>query len=71
LLLWSWWNDEVWKGREIGSSGLCGRLLRGKEAHSDMIVMGSRGLSDLAGLLVGSVSHKVTNMAPCTCITVR
>jgi len=42
-----------------------------KEVHADMIVMGSRGLSDLAGLLVGSVSHKVTNMAPCTCITVR
>jgi len=42
-----------------------------KEIHADMIVMGSRGLSDLAGLLVGSVSHKVTNMAPCTCITVR
>lgn len=42
-----------------------------KETHADMIVMGSRGLSDLAGLLVGSVSHKVTNMAPCTCITVR
>lgn len=42
-----------------------------KETHADMIVMGSRGLSDFAGLLVGSVSHKVTNMAPCTCITVR
>lgn len=42
-----------------------------KEVHADMIVMGSRGLGDLAGLLVGSVSHKVTNMAPCTCITVR
>lgn len=42
-----------------------------KDIHADMIVMGSRGLSDLAGLLVGSVSHKVNNLAPCTCITVR
>lgn len=42
-----------------------------RETHADMIVKGSRGLSDLAGLLVGSVSHKVTNMAPCTCVTVR
>lgn len=37
----------------------------------DLIVMGSRGLSDLRGLLQGSVSHKVSHLAPCTCITVH
>ncbi|MCP4432997.1 MAG: universal stress protein [Gammaproteobacteria bacterium] len=37
----------------------------------DMIVMGSRGLSDLGGLLLGSVSHKVSHIADCTCVTVR
>ena len=40
---------------------------RGVEA----IVMGSRGLSDLRGLVVGSVSHKVSHIADCTVITVR
>lgn len=40
---------------------------RGVEA----IVMGSRGLSDLRGLVVGSVSHKVSHVAECTVITVR
>lgn len=37
----------------------------------DTIVMGSRGLSDLSGLLMGSVSHKVAHLAECTCIVVR
>ncbi len=42
-----------------------------KKQRIDIIVLGSRGLSDLKGLLLGSVSHRVTNLAECTCITVR
>jgi len=38
---------------------------------ANLIVMGSRGLSDLKGLLLGSVSHKVSHLAECTCMTVR
>ena len=36
-----------------------------------MIFMGSRGLSDARALFLGSVSHKVTNHAACTCVTVK
>ncbi|CAO1669052.1 universal stress protein [Halomonas sp. TG39a] len=36
----------------------------------DTIVMGSRGLSDLAGVVIGSVSHKVSHSAKCRVITV-
>ena len=37
----------------------------------DMIVLGSRGLSDLKGLLLGSVSQKVSQLSKCTCVTVK
>jgi nucleotide-binding universal stress UspA family protein len=45
-------------------------LERAREAGADMIVMGNRGLGDLKGLVMGSVSHKVASLAPCTCVTV-
>jgi nucleotide-binding universal stress UspA family protein len=41
------------------------------DRKADLIVMGTRGLSDLRGLFVGSVSHKVSHLADCTCISVR
>ena len=37
----------------------------------DMVVMGTRGLSDVRGVLFGSVAHKVNHMVPCTVITVK
>jgi nucleotide-binding universal stress UspA family protein len=37
----------------------------------ELIVMGRRGLGDLKGLLLGSVSHKVAQVATCACLTVE
>ncbi len=37
----------------------------------DLIVMGSRGLSDFTALLVGSVAHKVIHLARCPVLVVR
>lgn len=46
-------------------------LEQANESGVDTIVMGSRGLSRLEGMLVGSVSHKVVQHFDGTVITVR
>lgn len=42
-----------------------------KETGADMIVVGARGLTNLKTLLLGSVSLRVSDGAPVTCLTVR
>ena len=42
-----------------------------KTRQSDIIVMGSRGLGGLAGLVLGSASQKVVSHAPCPVLIVR
>jgi nucleotide-binding universal stress UspA family protein len=39
--------------------------------QADLLFMGSRGLSDFKGLVIGSTSHKVMNLAPCSCVAVK
>lgn len=45
-------------------------LARAAELDIDLVVLGRRGLGDLSGLLLGSVSHKVTHHARCAVLTV-
>lgn len=42
-----------------------------KRRKNDLIMMGSRGLGDFKGMLLGSVSQKVVTLAPCTVTTVK
>ena len=39
--------------------------------HADIIIIGSRGRSKLAGLVLGSTAHTLLHIAPCPVITVR
>lgn len=41
-----------------------------KTADVAMIVMGSRGLSDFSGLVLGSIAHRVAHSASCSVVTV-
>jgi nucleotide-binding universal stress UspA family protein len=42
-----------------------------EERGTDAIVLGTRGLGSLQGLLLGSVAHKVLHLARCAVITTR
>lgn len=46
-------------------------IVKFSEKHNaNLIVLGSRGLSDSGNYLLGSVSHKVTNLAKCPVMVV-
>jgi nucleotide-binding universal stress UspA family protein len=46
-------------------------IRQAKALEADMTVLGSRGLSDMEGLLLGSVSHKVAHVAPGSVVIVK
>ncbi len=57
---------------EIQSGDYANNILEvAKKVDADMIVMGRRGLSNLKGFVTGSVSHKVSQRADCSVLTVK
>jgi len=42
-----------------------------KRLGADLVVMGRRGHGDIEGVLMGSVSHKVSSISDCTVMTVK
>jgi nucleotide-binding universal stress UspA family protein len=55
---------------EVGDPATAILRVAGEE-KPDFIVMGTRGLGSMRGLLMGSVSHKVIQLADCPVITVK
>ena len=57
---------------EIHTGDYANRILSvAKNENADIIVMGRRGLSNLKGFVTGSVSHKVSQRAECSVLTVK
>ena len=46
-------------------------LEQAREVGAGMVVLGSRGLSNLGGLLLGSVANKVVQLSSCPVLVVR
>lgn len=59
--------------RTVAQSGPVARTIvnYAKRQKADVILMGCRGLGDVEGMLLGSVSHKVVSLADCSVLTVR
>lgn len=56
----------------VGKGDPAGAIIaQAKRRKSDLIVLGTRGLSKSEGLLLGSVSRKVTNLCKMNCLIVR
>ncbi|WP_025596117.1 universal stress protein [Agrobacterium tumefaciens] len=64
-----------------GAKRVSSRLLEGnvisqimksiKDEHPDVVVCGAKGLSTFEQLVLGSVSMKIAQLCPVTCVTVR
>lgn len=69
------------QARKAGVTNVVTRLVGGEPADAilecakrdkaNLIALGSRGLGDLKGFFLGSVSHKVSARAECACLTIK
>jgi len=56
----------------IASGDPSNAILRAaKEQNADLVVLGTRGLGQVQGMLLGSVSRKVSNLLPGNCLIVH
>ncbi|MEO0543634.1 MAG: universal stress protein [Pseudomonadota bacterium] len=59
-------------GKEIGYSDPAGAIVNyAKAVDGDLIVLGRRGLGTFTGLLMGSVTTKVCQLADCAVLTTK
>lgn len=55
----------------IETGNIASTIVRFSQDHNvDLIVTGRRGLGDLGGLMLGSVTHKISHLSDCACMSV-
>lgn len=60
------------KTTTIGNDDPAREVLKCVEANNaDLIITGRRGLNTIASVFLGSVSNKISQEAPCACLTVK
>lgn len=65
-------TNKVKTGKHLEHGDPAQQILACAEREeSDLIVLGNRGLSDIQGAFMGSVSAKVAHAAKCTCMAVK
>jgi nucleotide-binding universal stress UspA family protein len=69
-------KDEGVSARGVIVHAMSGRtaaeiLEAAKDFGADVVVVGSRGLTDMAGILLGSITHKVIHLADRPVLVVR
>lgn len=59
-------------GTYVGKGDPAGAIIaQARRRKSDLVVLGTRGLSKTEGMLLGSVSRKVANLCTMNCLIVR
>jgi nucleotide-binding universal stress UspA family protein len=66
-------ENDGYRVKKVLEEGDPGFVVAGfaKEGGYDQIILGTRGLSDFKGLILGSVSHKVLHYAQCPVTLVK
>jgi universal stress protein A len=65
-------SDCDWLTTEVRRGGAAQEILdAAEEQEADLIVMGTRGRTGLAHLMMGSVAERVVRLAPCPVLTLH
>ena len=70
--IWEKIPEDLRAAKHVGTGSIQKAIIRvAAQEHSDMIIMGSRGLGLFKGALIGSVSQKVIEESPIPVMVIK